>query len=179
MLEKKQLVCYPKPESLSCSMFLALLLLGYAGAIDEPQAVVASFVSVGKCGSSTMRAMLAVEYHGYKVCAISTNHSQKMANKFRALGGDVTLLDQWEKGLQPESGCQILLAYGYVGPPGECGGGGNLTRSAHASGSTAIATTLKYFTLLREPIARAVSEYNYFCLDCKEGQCKSTPLSNQ
>lgn len=105
-------------------MFLALLLLGYAGAIDEPQAVVASFVSVGKCGSSTMRAMLAVEYHGYKVCGISNHHSQKMANKFRALGGDVTLLDQWEKGLQPESGCQILLAYDYVGAPGECGGGG-------------------------------------------------------
>ena len=160
-------------------MFLALLLLGYAGAIDEPQAVVASFVSVGKCGSSTMRAMLAVEYHGYKVCAISTNHSQKMADKFRALGGDETLLDQWVKGLQPESGCQILLAYGYAGPPGECRGGSNLTRSAHASGSTAIATTLKYFTLLREPIARTVSYQSTttFAWTAKKASAKANRLA--
>ena len=120
---------------------------------------------------------LVVDVGGSDCNAIQKKRRQKKVDRFHALGSSITLLDTWVEGLQPASGCQILLNYGYAGQSAvdtavadaaTSDGSSSTVMSGLAPASGPTATTLTYFTILREPIARAVSEYNYFCLDCKD-----------
>ena len=110
---------------------------------------VAIYVHFDKCGSSTIRAMLRGDhYRGYQTCFLrpenKNNQQQTMAQMTKEEANPFHWTDDKDV-LDSQAKCQVVLASHY----GRC-----LNNSAHPR------THCQYFTILRDPVSRLVSEYN-------------------
>lgn len=145
------------PAVLNCTRGLVMAPSELDGARGGAAAVRAAgprggtlvYVPFGKAGSSSMRAVLHAAAPGAFRRFLYMHGGCVAAPQLRPDGS--------ERRRPFALGAQVLLQ----GPMGAC----RVLWNARGAPRRACA----YFTLLREPVARALSAYAYFCLACAEG----------
>ncbi|EOD28051.1 hypothetical protein EMIHUDRAFT_114385 [Emiliania huxleyi CCMP1516] len=135
----------------------------------DPRGLVA-WISFGKVGSSTMRVLLkrrAVR-HGWQDFVPGVGW---VGREFAMSPNDNLICHA--KGSRLAQGMDETSVAKLAPPPCADAPDGYVVQTDYGYCEAVAPRPCRYLTILREPISRVVSAYNYFCLSCEEGgmQC--------